>query len=144
MFKILHSTFYALHSNRQGQTVLSLVFLIGGIIVLAGITLAFLTSSFLNSTYGFRISERARALAASGVYDALLRLARNKDLQAASYTISVGSDSATVSVAQDSPATGLVTITSTSIISNRQKRIRAIVSRNATSSELYLVSWDQI
>lgn len=137
MFKILHS-------NRQGQTVLSLVFLIGGIIVLAGITLAFLTSSFLNSTHGFRISERARALAASGVYDALLRLARNKDLQAASYTISAGNDSATVSVTQDSPATGLVTITSTSIISNRQKRIRAIVSRNATSSELYLVSWDQI
>ncbi len=131
-------------SSRRGQAVLSLVFLIGGIIVLAGITLAFLANSFLNSTYGFAISERAKALAASGVYDALLRLARNKDLSTIGYDISAGSYSATVSITQGPPSTGLVTITSTSVISGREKRIRAVVSRDATSSLISVVSWDQI
>ncbi|MBI4087547.1 MAG: hypothetical protein HY434_01830 [Candidatus Liptonbacteria bacterium] len=130
-----------LHS-RRAQAVLSLVFLIGGIIVLAGLTLAFLANSFLNSTYGFAISERAKAVAASGAYDALMRLARNKDLSTSGYSLSVGSDSATVSVTQDSPATGLVIVTSISTISNRERRVRAVVSRDATSSLIATVSWD--
>ncbi len=142
MLKTLPSTLYPLPS-RRGQTVLSLVFVIGAIIVLAAITLAFLAISFINSTYGLQIAERAKAAAASGVYDALMRLDRDKDLSSVGYSVSVGNDSATVSVSQDSPSAGLVTIISISTIYSRQKRMRVVVSRDSTSSLTSAVSWDQ-
>lgn len=122
---------------------LSLVFVIGAIIVIAGMTLSFLAISFLNSTYGYQISERAKAVAASGAYDALLRLDRNKDASSAGYSIAVGGDSATVSITQDAPSVGLVTVTSLSTIFLRQRRVRAVISRNATSGLVSLISWDQ-
>ena len=126
-----------------GQVVLSLVFLIGAIIILAGVTLAFLALSYLNSTYGYQAAERAKAVAASGVSDALLRLNRNKDLSSSGYAVSLGADSATVTVTQDAPSAGLVTVTSVATILFRQRRIRTVASRNATSGLTPVVSWDQ-
>lgn len=122
---------------------LSLVFIIGAIIILAAGTIAFLTISFLNSTYGYPYSERAKAVAASGAYDAFLRLDRNKDFSSTGYAVPVGNDTASVVIAQDSPSVGLVTITSSATVFSRQRRVRAIVSRDASSSMISLVSWDR-
>ncbi len=89
----------------------------GGLIVLMALTLVFLSQSFLTSSYGFQSSERAKAVAASGVYDAMLRLTRNKDLSE-SYSMPLGSYSASITVTQDTPGSGFVTIVSTSTVSN--------------------------
>jgi hypothetical protein len=139
MFHVSRSMF----RDSSGQVVLSLVFLIGAIIVLAGVALAFLVISFINSTYGYQIAERAKAAAASGVYDALLRLDRNKDLASSGYSVPVGADSAVVSVVQGAPSAGLVTVTSVSTILLRQRRIRAVVSRDSISGFISVVSWDR-
>ncbi|MDP2598662.1 MAG: hypothetical protein Q8P49_02440 [Candidatus Liptonbacteria bacterium] len=126
---------------RRGQAVLSLVLLIGGIVVAVGVTLAFLATSFINSAYGYRAAQRAAAVASSGAYDALQRLSRNSAFSSSGYTLTVGSDSATVTVTQDSPATDQVTITSTATVSLAQKTVRVIVSIDPNTSQTTVVSW---
>ncbi|OGZ53574.1 MAG: hypothetical protein A3B25_00530 [Candidatus Ryanbacteria bacterium RIFCSPLOWO2_01_FULL_48_26] len=126
--------------NEDGQTVLPLVLLIGSLIVLIALTLVFLSHTFLISSYGFQISEKAKAVAVSGVYDALIRLARNKDLSGA-YALPLGEYSANVAVTQDSPIAGQATITSASTILNRQRKVAAIVSRPSSTGQIILISW---
>ena len=126
---------------REGQAVLALVFLIGGIITLIGLTLASLATSFIGSTSGFETAEKVQAVTTGGAYDALLRLSRAKGLSG-TYTVPGLDASAVVTVTQDSPSTGLITITSSSTISRRERRIRVVVSRTATSGEIGLVSWE--
>jgi len=114
-------------------------------VVLVALTLAFLATSFVNSTYGFEIGERAKAVAAAGAYDALIRLERNKDLSPSggSYNLPLGSDSATVSVTQSSPTSGQVTIVSTATIVGRTRSVRAVVSRDSNTGQITLTSWQQ-
>lgn len=125
-----------------GQAILSLVFLIGGIIVLIGLTVAFFATSFINVASGFQAAERAKFTAASGAYDALMRLARAKDLSG-SYIVPVGGLSAAVTITQF-PSAGSVEIISAATVSNRDRKVRAVVSRNATSGEMSLFSWGYI
>ncbi|MFA6354646.1 MAG: hypothetical protein WCX12_03115 [Candidatus Paceibacterota bacterium] len=67
-------------NQKNGQTALSLVLLIGGVIVIVGITLAFLVFNFIYSSYGSRDVNKAAQLALAGVQDAALRINRNKEL----------------------------------------------------------------
>ncbi len=124
-----------------GQAVLSVVILIGGIITLIGVSMAFLAASFIGSAGGFQASEEARALASSGAYDALLRLSRAKGLAGTS-TVPIDGNTVNVRVTQDSPASGLVTITASSTIARRERSVKVIVSRNATSGEITPFLWE--
>lgn len=138
----LPTTYYLLPTQRTGQAVLSLIFLMGGIMVMVGLTLAFIATSFVNSAYGFQASQRAQAVASSGIYDALMRLARDKDFSDADYSVPLGDDSASVTVTQDSPVVGQATIVSIATVSRRKRQVRAVVSRNASTSRIVVVSWD--
>ncbi|MDO8536822.1 MAG: hypothetical protein Q7R94_01085 [bacterium] len=138
-----HSTFYILHS-RRAQAILALILLIGGIILLIALALAFLATSFVNSAYGYAIAQRAQAVAISGANDALMQLARDKDFSSGGYSFSVGSSTATVTVTQNSPLTGQVAITSTATITFRKRTVGIVVSRNASSSQITVISWTQI
>jgi len=145
--KILHSTFYILHSSPRGQTSLSLVFIIGGIILLVATTLAFVVISFLNSSFGFQTSNRSLALAASGVHDGMIQLIRNKDFSDTSgYCVPAASlpcpsGSATVTVTQNSPATGQATIVATGRILTYRRRIQAIANVSSSTGNVELTSW---
>ncbi len=132
--------------SRNGQAVLPLVFLMGGLVIIMSLTLIFLANAFLVSSYGFQTSERAEAVAASGAYDALLRLTRNIDLAASSpgYTLPLGSYSASVIVTQNSPASGQITITSSCTILGRTKKVVAIVSKSSLTGQTILASWQYI
>jgi len=68
-----------LNNNRVGQAALSLVLLVGGAVVMIGLTLIFLVFSFINASFGFRAANQALGVAISGANDALLQLARDKD-----------------------------------------------------------------
>ena len=50
---------FPLFRPQRSQTALSLVFLIGGIIVLVGVTLSYLVISFTNASFGFQAANRA-------------------------------------------------------------------------------------
>ena len=138
-----------MRSNR-GQTALALVFVIGGIIVLFGTTLAFLAFSFLNSTYGFQAANRASALARGGVDDAMLHLLRDKNFSSSGYCIpaAVGlpcpTDSVYVVVTQDMPIVGQTTAYSEATVSRYRRKFEAIFSVNASTSLVKLNSSQQI
>lgn len=135
---------------RSGQTALALVFVIGGIIVLLGTTLAFLTLSFLNSTYGFQASNRAAAVARGGVDDAMLQLLRNKNFSNSGYCVPYSASlpcptgSAYIVVTSDSPAMGQATVTSEATVSNYRRKFEAVFSVNATTSLVKLISSEQL
>lgn len=134
-------TSYRAIELERGQAILSLILLIGGIIVLIGLALAFLATSFVNSAYGYRAAQRAEAVASSGVFDALMQLARNQSFSSTGYTLTVSSDTASVTVTQNSPATGQATVVSSSTVSLSTKTIRAIVSENTSTGQVFVVSW---
>ena len=141
MKSVLHSTFYILHS-RRGQAALSFVFLIGIMVLSIGVTVAFLAASFLNSGYGFQAANRAMAVATAGAEDALMILARNKDFTSVSpYSVPVGGDSASVTVAQNSPVVGQAKIISSSSAFFQQRKIQVVVSINGTTGQATVVSW---
>src|SRR3989344_4231985 len=142
MKRLLPTTYYLL-PTRRGQAALSTVLLIGGIIVLIGMSIAFLASSFLNSSQGYRQAQRAQAVVISGVEDALMQLARNKDFASTGYSLAVGSSTASVSVTQDSPSTGQVTVVASSSVSSYQRTARVVISRNASTSQITVVSWTE-
>ncbi|HUX35435.1 MAG TPA: hypothetical protein VMV71_00185 [Candidatus Paceibacterota bacterium] len=132
-------------SPRRGQAALSFVFLIGIITLSIGVTVALLAASFLNSGYGFQSANKAMSLAYAGAEDALMRLARNKDFSSVSaYSVPVGSDSASVTVNQNSPVTGEAKIISTATSFFQQKKIQVIVAINSTTGEVDVISWQSL
>ncbi|MDO8664875.1 MAG: hypothetical protein Q7K44_05045 [Candidatus Liptonbacteria bacterium] len=138
---ILSSKFQA-PNPRQGQAALSFVFLIGVIVLSIGVAVAFLANSFLNSGYGYQAANRAMAVASAGAEDALMRLARNKDFSSvSSYSVPVGSDSASVTVNQNSPAAGQAKIVSNATVFFQQRKIQAVVSIDSTTGQVSLISW---
>lgn len=132
-------------SNRSAQTFLALVFLIGGIITLAGITLAFLATSFVDSGYGLNASVSAEAVAASGAQDAMLQLQRNPGFSnTGGYSLAVGSTTATVTVNQNTPSTGFITILSKATVMGHVKKVNVVLSENASTTQLTMISWQEI
>ncbi|MBI2888636.1 MAG: hypothetical protein HYY10_01805 [Candidatus Liptonbacteria bacterium] len=142
---MLPPTTYHLPPTRRAQAALSFVFLVGSIVILIGVTLGFLASSFVNSTYGFTAAQRALSIADAGARDAYLRLLRNKDLSSPSgYAVPLESDSAQVTVTQDSPTTGLVTVVSVATISFHTRKVQFIASVTTSTGQISLVSWKEI
>lgn len=137
-------------NTKRGQTALSLVFVMGGIIVLFSVTLALLALSFLNSTYGFQAANRASALAEGGVNDAMLQLLRNKDFASAGYclpysaTLPCPTGHVQITATQDTPAEGKVTITSDATVLRYHRRIEAVFSVNATSGLVQMITAQQV
>ncbi|MBI4085509.1 MAG: hypothetical protein HY432_03340 [Candidatus Liptonbacteria bacterium] len=128
--------------SRKGQSALSFVILVGLITLSMGVTIALLSSGFINSGYGFQAANHAIALAYAGAEDALMKLARNKDFSSPSaYSVPVGSESASVTVTQNSPTSGKATIVSTASYSFWQRKVQTIVSVNSTTSEINVISW---
>jgi hypothetical protein len=130
---------------RAGQAALSFIFLVGSVVILVGVTLGFLVTSFVNTSFGFVAAQKALAVADAGARDAYLRLLRNKDLTSPSgYTVPLGSDSATVTVTQASPSTGFVTIVSVATISFHTRRVQIIASVASSTGQVNLVSRREI
>jgi hypothetical protein len=136
--------------SRNGQAFLALTFFIGGILAVAGILIAFLTLSSVNAGYGIAASAKAEEAATAGAEDALLQLDRNAAFPQGSgmsnpYTITTSSSTtATVTVTPSSTSPGLVTILSASTVSGHTKNISVVVSENAFTGQVSVVSWTDI
>jgi hypothetical protein len=126
---------------RDGQAALVTAFIIGMVVLFAGITMSFLARSFLESTYGFHASSRAAATANAGIQDALLQLSRDKDFSPGTYSIPFGSATTTVTVTRDSPGIGQITILATSTVLRYERRLRAVVSITTSTGQIDLLSW---
>lgn len=139
-----HYSLFTIHysNRRRGQAALSFVFLIGVIVLSIGVAVAFLANSFLNSGYGYQAANRAMADAYAGAEDALMRLARNKGFSATSaYSVPVGSDSANVTVNQNSPSSGQAKIVSSATVSFQQRKVQVVVAVDSNTGQISLISW---
>lgn len=131
-------------SARGGQAALSFVFLVGAVTALIATTLGFLAVSFITTSSGFQASERALAAASAGASDGLLQLVRNRDFSdIVGYTVPVGSDSALITVTQNVPA-GQATILSSGGASAYRRTFRVVVSVEALTGQIRIISWRRI
>ena len=129
---------------RSGQATLSFILLVGGIIVEIALAGLFITYFLSTSGAGERFSVRALAAAHTGIRDAQLRIVRNKDFAPGTYTFTVGSDSASVTIARTPPdpitQTYLYTITSVGTAFTRRKKLVALMVVNTVTGFAQLQS----
>jgi hypothetical protein len=129
----------------KGQAFLALIFLMGTIAVLIALTLAFSANSFIDSGYGYQAGTEARAAATSGEEDALLQLDRNgASWNPGTYTVAIGSSTATVAVTQNSPSSGYYTIVSSATVSNHEGKINVVAYVVASTSQVSVISWQEV
>lgn len=130
-------------ARPSGQALLALVFLIGGIILAAGIVLALIILSFVDTSYGFKASQTAEAAAVAGAEDALLQIARNNTFASTGYSLVSGGTTATVVATQNSPS-GYITVLSTATVGNRTRKVNVVLSTNSVTGQASVVSWNEI
>jgi hypothetical protein len=147
-------SFYLLRMRglSQGQTALSLVLVIGGIVIFVGLTLSVLALSFVNAAYGFQAAQRAYAVALAGIEDGLLQIARRGvgttaattgRFPSGSYTAGVNTDSVTVGISWDVPSTDFVTITATSsLVAGHQRGLQLVASVNPYTGQVVPLLWN--
>ncbi len=127
---------------------MALVFLIGSIIILLGVTIALLVSSSIDTSYGYQNVQAAEGVATAGAEDALLQLDRNVCFSPSPnpYTLTVGSSTASVTVTQSNPSTctGTITVLSTATVTNRTRKVNVTVVQDPITGQLELTSWQII
>ena len=128
---------------KKGQVFLSLVFIIGGIVILVGLLIVFFLNSSIDTSYGYQAATAADAAALSGAQDAFLQLQRNPAF-ATSYTVSVGSTTASVTVTQNSPATNNVTILSTATVAFRARKVQIVAAKDPSTGVVTVLSEQMI
>lgn len=117
-----------------------MVMLVGGIAVFAGVGIAFLVASFVNSSFGYQATQRAFDVASAGASDAMLQLVRNKDFTSNNYVVPLDTYQASVSVVQDSPAADQATITSQATVSGYKRKVQTIVAIDQITGQVVIVS----
>lgn len=133
-----------MNKMRYGQAFLALVLLIGGLALAVGITLAFISNSFVDVGYGYRASLQAQAAATSGAEDALLQLDRNAAFASPGYSFVAGSTTVSVSVTQNIPSAGLATISSTATIANHTRTLAVVAAVSTSTSQVNVLSWQVV
>lgn len=132
--------------GRKGQAFLALTFFIGGVLAVAAILIAFLALSYIDTGYGVASAFKAEAAATAGAEDGLLQLDRQGiQFSSAGYVVSSSSSTtATVTVTQNSPASGQATILSVATVANHTKKVSVVVSENAVTGQVSVVSWADV
>ncbi len=142
--------------SGAGQAALSLVFLVGGTVVLIGTTLTFLVISFINTTFGYQAANRALGVALAGANDALWKLSKDRSYAVVAatcdYNLPVGSDQAHVVTARKDGVCGGASkptnpneawINSEASYLGRIRRINMVVSIDPISGRVEITSMAQ-
>lgn len=132
-------------NHRRGQAFLSVVLLIGAIVLVVGTTIAFITVTFIDSSYGTQASQQAEAAAGGGVNDAYLNLVRyGMAWCPTAYAIPVGSVSVSVTCSPNTPNADLATVLSTATVQYRTRKIRVAFSIDPVTGQVAQVSWNEV
>jgi hypothetical protein len=132
------------YKNKRGQMFVGMILLIGSIVAVVGLMLLFLSGSLVGTSYGIKAQAVAQGAATAGAEDALLQVERNSFASfPVTYTLPVGSTTATISVNTNTPSSGFVTVTSSATFSNHLKVLRVVLSVSS-STQVNVVSWTQV
>lgn len=131
--------------SKKGQIALSFVLLVSGIIIEIVIAGSFVTYFLTNTGLGERLQSRANTVAYSGLWDALVKISRNRDFgsSAQNYSLTVDNDSTAVSVSRsfNSGANVFIyTITSLGTAGTREKNIVATAVVSQVTGQVQLQS----
>jgi hypothetical protein len=127
-------------SETNGQAALSFVLVMGAIGLIIALLLSAYAISFVSGAYGYQSAQTAGILAESGVYDALIQLARNKDMTG-TYSIPISQGTISVTATSHTPDVDKTTIVSSATVRGLERRIRVVVSVNQQTGLIALVSW---
>ncbi len=132
-------------TSKNAQIALSFVLLVSGVIIEIVIAGSFVTFFLSNSGLSERLQSRAATVAYSGVWDALVKISRNRDFGSSdqSYGLTLGNDSAAVSVSRtfNSGANAYVyTVSSLGTAGTREKRIVATAIVSQVTGQMQLQS----
>ncbi len=131
---------------RSGQVALPFVLLVGGVIieiVIAGSFVSFFVSA---TSIGERLSVRALAAANTGIYDAVMRVSRDKEFGAVevNYDIAVSSDSVSVTVSRTSDDANNIYLYSVLSVASARSRQRKVVAEVVVDQTTGAISIDSI
>jgi hypothetical protein len=131
-----------------GFSTLPAVLFIGGLIVEISVAVAFLLTLFSNTSYSARLSSQAFAVAETGIEDGIIKVVRNKDCPGlgcpSSYDLAVGSFTASVTICNTCEGAGETRVDSIGSAGSKKRKIRAILSVNATSGKVDINSIGEI
>ncbi len=130
--------------SGAGQMMLSLIFLIGGVIITIGVALSILGFSFITSITGYRAAILAEAAASSGANDAILQVVRNANFSSTGYTLPFTNVSDIVTATQGTPSANETTIISLAQIRTIKQKIQVILSIDPVSKKVDVVSYQKI
>lgn len=131
--------------QKNGQIALSFVLLVSGIIVEIVIAGSFVTY-FLSSTgLSERLQSRATSAAYSGIWDAMVKISKNREFTASPnpYGLAVGDDTATVNVSRTTDGGSnsyIYSVSSLGTAVGRQKNLVATAIVNLTTGQIQLKS----
>lgn len=128
--------------NQSGFASLPVVLLLGGLIIEAAITGAFVLYYVNSGVYATKLAQQASLVARAGIDDAILRIIMNPECggtavascpgTAEPYTLSINGSTASVLILKDTPANGQTEITAVGSAGGKQHRIVAVVTTSST------------
>jgi len=136
--------------NQQGMALLATVVVVLLILVAVGLSMISLGifEGFMAESQ--RASDEAYAAAQSGVKDAMMRIARNKNYSSAGYylpencTPNGATTCAHVIVEKDAPSAGKDRVTATGTLSNSTRKLEVILNVNATNGKITIDSQSEL
>lgn len=132
------------YTATRGQATLSFILLISGLILEIAIAGTFVTYLLSSAGLGERLFARAFTAANSGIRDVQIRIARDKGFSG-TYTLSIDSDTASVSVTRISQGTLYIyTATSTGVAGTRQRKFVAKIVADQTTGLVELQSVNEV
>ena len=129
----------AILKPREGQTMLTLVLMIGAIIVAAAAVFIVMVIASISSTYGYRAAQAAGATALAGVEDTMVQLTRNGGFSSGGYGVTAGAYTANVTVSQGVPSAGYVTVFSAATVSGVTRKLSALFSESTSTGQINLI-----
>lgn len=130
--------------GTNGQAFLGLVILIGAVVAIVGILVAFLANSYIDTGYGASAAAMADSVANSGVQDVVMQIERSGLVAPlttytcpTAYTLPVGSSTAAICITQSLPN---VTVLSVATVAMHTRKVSAVLLVNASTSQVSVVS----
>jgi len=125
--------------DRRGVALLPVILVLFGLVMVVGVAIAGISVSENTISSTKDASDEALAIAESGIQDALMRLARDKDFTSAGYNLSVSGGTATIIV----PSGSSKDITSTGALNNKSRKIQLTVNADA-NGKITQTGWTEV
>src|SRR3990170_8345911 len=130
---------YHLPPNQRGVALLPVILVLFGLVMVVGVAIAGISVSENTISSTKDASDEALAIAESGIQDALMKLARDKDFTSAGYNLSVSGGTATIIVPSGSPKD----ITSSGTLNNKTRKIQLTVNADA-NGKITQSGWTEV